>query len=116
MISIQNTLGKITMTSVFFAELVSTAAQSGYGIAGMTDSGTADSIKSILMPDFPEKGVRVVENGGALDIELHIKVMYGLNIAAAVKSITHNVKYVVEEATGLHVGHIDVLVDDIVSE
>ena len=39
---------------------------------------------------------------------------YGLNIAAIVRSITHKVKYAVEDATGLKVQRIDVCVDDIV--
>ena len=49
-----------------------------------------------------------------LVIELHIKVTFGLNIAAIVRSITHKVKYAVEDATGLKVQRIDVCVDDIV--
>ena len=53
---------------------------------------------------------------GRLVISLHIKVAYGLNIAAIVKSITHKVKYVVENATGLSVARIDVAVDDILTE
>ena len=46
--------------------------------------------------------------------ELHIKMTYGVNIAAIVRSITHKVKYAVEDATGLQVRRIDVCVDDIV--
>ena len=57
----------------------------------------------------------VTEEGGKLVIELHIKVIYGINISAVVKSITHKVRYVVEDATGLQVKRIKVSVDDIVS-
>ena len=72
-------------------------------------------IDMIFGSDFPDKGVRVTEDSGKLVIELHIKVTYGLNISAIVKSITHKVKYVVEDATGLQVKKINVSVDDIVS-
>ena len=115
MVSFYTTLGEITVAASYFSELVSEAVKSGYGVAGMAPGGAADSLKSIIFSDFSEKGVRVVESAGALDIELHIKVMYGLNIAAAVKSLSHKVKYVVEEATGLKVRRVDVLVDDVVS-
>ncbi|MGD9560302.1 MAG: Asp23/Gls24 family envelope stress response protein, partial [Oscillospiraceae bacterium] len=98
-----------------FAELVATAAKSGFGVAGMAMRGASDNIKSLWQKDFPEKGVRVQEEDGKLMIELHIKVTYGLNITAAVRSITHKVKYVVEEATGLEVGKIDVMVDDVMA-
>ena len=68
----------------------------------------------VLGTNYPDKGVRVTEEDGKLVIELHIKVTYGLNIAAIVRSITHKVKYAVEDATTLKVERIDVYVDDIV--
>lgn len=116
MINFYNTMGKVSMTGDYFAGLVSAAASSCYGVADMATSGTADTVKSLVFgANYPDKGVRVTEEGGKLIIELHIKVIYGLNIAAIVRSITHKVKYVVEEATGLEVRRINVSVDDIVA-
>lgn len=115
MIKFFTPLGKVCMTSDYFAGLVGTAAKSCYGVCGMATGGTADSVKTLVLgKDFPDKGVRVTEESGALVIELHIKVTYGVNIAAIVRSITHKVKYAVEDATGLKVLRIDVCVDDIV--
>ena len=116
MINFYNTLGKVSMTGDYFAGLVSAAASSCYGVADMATSGASDTVKGMIFgSDFPDKGVRVTEDSGKLVIELHIKVTYGLNISAIVKSITHKVKYVVEDATGLQVKKINVSVDDIVS-
>ena len=116
MINFYNTFGKVSMTGDYFAGLVSAAASSCYGVADMATSGASDTVKGMIFgSDFPDKGVRVTEDGGKLVIELHIKVTYGLNISAIVKSITHKVKYVVEDATGLQVIKINVSVDDIVS-
>ncbi len=116
MINFYNTFGKVSMTGDYFAGLVSAAASSCYGVADMATSGASDTVKGMIFgSDFPDKGVRVTEDGGKLVIELHIKVTYGLNISAIVKSITHKVKYVVEDATGLQVKKINVSVDDIVS-
>ena len=61
-----------------------------------------------------DRAVNRLCEDGKLVIELHIKVTYGLNIAAIVRSITHKVKYAVEDATTLKVERIDVYVDDIV--
>ena len=94
MITLQNPMGTISMTSDYFAELVS----------------------QVFGSDFPEKGVRVTQSDRSLTIELHIKVGYGLNIATIVKSITHKVKHEVEKATGLTVARIEVSVDDIVAD
>lgn len=115
MISFYNTFGKVSLTSGFFSELVAAAAQSGYGVAGMADKGPADNIRTLLRLSAPDKGVKVSEKDQKLNIEIHIKVMYGLNIKTAVKSLTHKVKYTVEEATGLIVNRIDVAVDDVVN-
>lgn len=115
MINFYNTMGKVSMTGEYFAGLVSAAAQSCYGVADMATSGATDTLKTLVLgSDFPDKGVRVIDDGGKLVIELHIKVTYGLNITAIVRSITHKVKYVVEDATGLTVKRINVAVDDIV--
>ena len=115
MIKLYNPLGKVCMSSEYFAGLVSTAAQSCYGVRGMVTGSKTDSLKSLVLGTyFPDKGVRVTEEDGRLNIELHIQVTYGLNIAAIVRSITHKVKYAVEDATSLKVLRIDVRVDDIV--
>lgn len=114
MISIYNSYGTISMAESYFSELVAIAAKKSFGVADMATHGAADSIRCFLQNDFPERGVRVNSVDGKLEIGLHIKVSYGLNIAAIVKSISHKVKYVVEDATGLTVAKIDVFVDDIV--
>ena len=117
MINFYNTFGKVSMTGDYFAGLVSAAASSCYGVADMATSGASDTVKGMIFgSDFPDKGVRVTEDGGKLVIELHIKVGYGLNIATIVQSITHKVKHEVENATGLKVERIEVSVDDIVAD
>lgn len=116
MIKVYNTMGRINLTNDYFAGLVSAAAKSCFGVAGMATGPRArDNLKDLVLgSDFPDKGVLVTENDGQLEIELHIKMTYGLNIATMTQSITHKVKYAVEEATGLRVRRIDVCVDDIV--
>ena len=114
MIKVQRPLGELRLTGSYFAELVSSAAQNCYGVADMAPCGYRDVAASLLPDIAPEKGVRVLRENGELCIELHIKVMYGINISAIVKSIIHKVKYAVEDATGLSVRRIRVSVDDIV--
>ncbi len=115
MIQLYTPIGRITVTGDYLAGVVSTAAQSCYGVCGMSTGTNVENIKNTLLgPYYPDKGVRVTEDDGQLRIELHIKVTYGLNISAIVQSITHKVKYALEDASGLKVRKIDVYVDDIV--
>ena len=117
MIKFYTPLGKVSLTNDYFAGLVGNAVTSCYGVAGMHTAGAADSVKTLIFgSDIPEKGVVVTERDGELNIDLHIKVLFGLNIGAIVDSITNKVRHVVEEATNLKVNNINVSVDDIVAE
>lgn len=49
-------------------------------------------------------------------MDLHISVIYGMNISAIAKSIVNKVRYTVEEATGLDVKKVNVFVDGMKSE
>ncbi|MEG1781941.1 MAG: Asp23/Gls24 family envelope stress response protein [Oscillospiraceae bacterium] len=117
MIKFYTPLGKISLTNDYFAGLVGNAIISCYGVAGMSFAGPADNVKTLLFgSDIPEKGVVVSEDNGELIIDLHIKVIFGVNIATIVENITEKVRYAVEQATSLKVRSINVSVDDIISE
>ncbi len=51
-----------------------------------------------------------------LIVDLHISVIYGMNISAIAKSIVNKVRYTVEEATGLDVKKVNVYVDGMKTE
>lgn len=115
MIKYRNPLGTISLTEDYFADVVSESAKGCFGVADMAARNVRDDMRSLVLgSQYSQKGVSVQEEDGMLVIGLHIKVGYGLNIAASVKSISHKVKYAVEDATGLKVRRIDVCVDDIV--
>lgn len=117
MVKISNTHGTITLTTEYFANLVGTTATTSFGVSGMASSGPIEGMRSLLFgSDFPEKGVRVFERNGNLKIDIHIRVVYGMNISAIVESISQKVKYAVEEATGLRVDSINVFVDELEAE
>lgn len=115
MVSFYTPNGKISILESYFAELVGAVSKSAVGVAGMATLGAGDTIRCLLRAECPEKGVRVTQQDGQLFIHLHIQVVYGINIKEAVKSITHKVKYLVEEATGFPVKRVDISVDDVVS-
>ncbi len=116
MVKFYTHLGKIELSSDYFASLVSSALSSCYGVAGMHVSGKADGVKAFLFgKDMPGKGVTITKEGEELNIDLHIKIMYGVSIPAIVENIKDRVKYVIEDATELKVKKINVTVDDIVA-
>ncbi|MBC8584666.1 Asp23/Gls24 family envelope stress response protein [Youxingia wuxianensis] len=116
MINIENELGSIEISQEYFANLVGKAASECFGVAGMVSSPSQGLRSAALGKDVPDKGVRVRTSGGGLVIDLHIVVVYGMNISAIVKSIVNKVRYTVEQATGLDVAKVNVFVDEMKTE
>ncbi len=117
MIKINNSKGSIRITGAYLAALSGIAAQSCFGVADMADANTGDTLKTIVFgKNYTDKGVRVVESDGKLFIELHITVIYGLNISAIVKSIINKVRYTVEQATDIPVEEVTVVVENVKDE
>lgn len=118
MIQIENHLGTIGISENYFTKLIGSTVTSCFGVAGTVNSSPIQGIRSLIQKkkDFVDKGVAVRSEDGALVVDLHIVVLYGINISAISQSIINKVQYTVEEATGLTVKKINVYVDDIISE
>lgn len=112
MIQIETRLGTVEISSDYFANLVGHAASGCFGVAGMVETDTTQKLRSIASKgNLPDKGVSVRYVAGALQIDLHIAVVYGINISAIVRSIVSEVRYAVEQSTGFKVDKINVFVD-----
>ncbi len=117
MIRIDNHLGSIEISQEYFAYLIGNAVSSCYGVAGMVKSGTRQGLRSIFFKrSFADEGIHVRSENDRLIVDLHICVIYGMNIAEISKSIINKVRYTVEEATGLSVKKVNVYIDGMKSE
>ncbi len=112
MICIDNRYGTIEISQEYFRYLIGYAVTSCYGVAGMVRSGPRQGLRSMLSRRaHADDGVHVRSEGDRLVVDLHITVIYGMNISAIAKSIVHKVRYTVEDATGLTVKKVNVFVD-----
>ena len=112
MIRIENRYGTIEVSQDYFRYLVGNAVSSCYGVAGMVRNGARQGLRSMISRrTYADDGVRVRSDGERLIVDIHIEVIYGMNIAAIAKSIVNKVRYTVEEATGLTVKKVNVFVD-----
>ena len=115
MVKFENPQGYIEITNNYFSQLVGNAAQSCFGVTRMVNPNPYHSIKSIIKNkaslDNSNQGVIVKSINGALVIDLHIAISYGVNIATITDSITNKVRYTVEAATGLKVSKVNIHVD-----
>ncbi len=112
MIRIENRYGTIEVSQEYFRYLVGNAVSSCYGVAGMVRNGARQGLRSMISRRaYADDGVRVRSDGERLIVDIHIEVIYGMNISAIAKSIVNKVRYTVEEATGLTVKKVNVFVD-----
>ena len=123
MVSINNHLGTINYTKQFFYTLIGGTVTNCFGVVDMN----AGDVKQTFIEKVPipfikkfaektilsEKGVTVKFKNGKLYIDLHITVMYGVNVSTIVKSIIHKVRYAVEEETEFSVEKVNVFVDSV---
>lgn len=115
MIKFENPQGYIEITNNYFASLVGNTAQSCFGVTRMVNPNPYHSLKSAIKSkaelDNSNEGVFVKSINGALVIDLHIAVSYGVNISTITDSIMNKVRYTVETATGLKVSKVNVHID-----
>jgi uncharacterized alkaline shock family protein YloU len=116
MVTVENHIGKISVSENYLTQLVKHTVTGCFGVADVCCVNTFRSVVSALTfgkAYKQQRGVAIrTDKDGGLVINLHIKVTYGTNITAAVDSIIHKVSFTLEETAGIDVHKINVYVDD----
>ncbi|MCE5189363.1 MAG: Asp23/Gls24 family envelope stress response protein [Eubacteriales bacterium] len=108
------TLGKITVADDLIASIAGYAAVENYGIVGMNSKKASDSFVELFGKDNMRRGVKVtVISPEVIDIDLYVTLEYGVSLPAVAQNAKSNVKYRVEEMTGITVRAVNVHVENI---
>ena len=83
------------------------------GIVGMASLSMISGLATLLKKDNLSKGVEITIENNEITAELHIIVAYGVSISAVADNLIENVKYKVEEFTGMKVKNIFVYVEGV---
>ena len=111
---ISNANGDILIDQEVMAKYAGSAAIENFGIVGMASVNVKDGLVKLLKKESVSRGVNVVvDENNKLKINLHIIVAYGVSIHAVCENLISNVKYKVEEFTGLEVEKISVFVEGV---
>lgn len=114
MISYETMVGKIEISEAYLSRLIGHEVTSCFGVVGMMPSGSRQRISKMFSKKDPkDTGIKVTGNTDSITVEIHITVIYGMNINAIASSITEKVKYAVKEATGIKVSKVIVKIDGI---
>ncbi|MFA5576974.1 MAG: Asp23/Gls24 family envelope stress response protein [Tissierellaceae bacterium] len=108
-----NEFGTISIDDNVLETLAGISAMESYGIVGMASKSAADGLFELLKWDYLSKGVKVYSKDGALTIDLHVILEYGVNISVVAENIIDRVKFNLENFTGLKIDKINVHVQGI---
>ena len=73
-----------------------------------------DGLTRLLKRESLTKGVEVtIDDDNQINIRFHVIIAYGVSIATVADNLMNNVKYKVEQFTGMEVGRIDIFVEGV---
>ena len=114
MIAYETRLGKIDISAGYLSKLIGNEVTSCFGVVGMVANNSKQKLfNKFYKNDSIDTGIRVTGDANGVKVEVHIVVVYGMNINAIAASITEKVKYVVKERTGITVQKVRVKIDGI---
>ena len=106
-------IGEILIDSEVLAQYAGASAVESFGVVGMASINMKDGIVKLLKRDNLSHGVGVILEDNKITIDLHIIVSYGVSISAVADNLISNVKYNVEEFSGIEVKKINIFVEGV---
>ena len=111
--SMSTDLGIITVSPDVIAKYAGSVAIECFGIVGMAMISMKDGLVKLLKRESLSKGVDLTVEDNKIKIDFHMIVSYGVNILSVSDNLMSNVKYKVEEFTGMKVGKINIFVEGV---
>ena len=106
-------IGEVLIDNDVLSKYAGASAVECFGVVGMASINMKDGIVKLLRKDSLSHGVNVCVEDNKIIIDLHIIVSYGVSISAVAENLISNVKYRVEEFTGLEVVKINIFVEGV---
>ena len=106
-------LGEILVNTDVIAKYAGSAAVECFGVVGMASIKMKDGLAKLLRMENLNQGVDVLIEENKITINLHIIVSYGVSISAVAENLIGNVRYKVEEFSGLSVVKVNVFVEGV---
>ena len=111
--SMNTHIGKITIDKEVVSRYAGSVAVECFGIVGMAGVNVKDGLVKILKMDNISRGIVVRMVNNKLVLDFHVIVAYGVSIMAVSDNLISNVKYKVEEFTGIKVAKVNVFVEGV---
>ena len=110
---INNKLGEIQINPEVIAKYAGITAVECFGIVGMAAVSMKDGLVKLLKKESLTQGINVDIEENHIILDFHVIVAYGVSISAVADNLIENVKYKVEEFTGMEVDKINIFVEGV---
>lgn len=111
--SMNTHMGNIVVNNEVIAQYAGSVAVECFGIVGMAGVSVRDGLVRLLKVDSLTRGINVSLNNNKLVLDFHVIVAYGVSIIAVADNLVSNVKYKVEEFTGIEIEKINIFVEGV---
>ena len=107
---INNKLGEIQINPEVIAKYAGITAVECFGMAAVS---MKDGLVKLLKKESLTHGINVDIEENHIILDFHVIVAYGVSISAVADNLIENVKYKVEEFTGMEVDKINIFVEGV---
>ncbi len=111
--SMNTHLGNIFIDPEVIAQYAGSVAVECFGIVGMASVNMKDGLVKLLMKESITHGISVNIVNNKLILDFHVIVAYGVSIVTVCDNLINNVRYKVENFTGLEIEKINIFVEGV---
>lgn len=111
--SMNTHMGNIAIENEVIAQYAGSVAMECFGIVGMAGINVKDGLVKLLKKENITRGINVLVNNNKLTLNFHVIIAYGVSIIAVSDNLISNVKYKVEEFTGIEIEKINIFVEGV---
>lgn len=111
--SMNTHLGNILIDPEVIAQYAGSVAVECFGIVGMATVNVKDGLVKLLKKESITHGISVNIVNNKLILDFHVIVAYGVSIVAVSDNLISNVKYKVENYTGLEIEKVNIFVEGV---
>ena len=111
--SLNTHMGNVAIGNDVIAHYAGSIAMECFGIVGMAGINVKDGLVKLLKKESMTRGINVSIRNNKLTINFHVIVAYGVSILAVTDNLISNVKYKLEEFTGIEVAKINIFVEGV---
>ncbi len=111
--SMNTHMGNIAIDNEVIAQYAGSVAMECFGVVGMAGINVKDGLVKLLKMDSMTRGINVLIQNNKLTLNFHVILAYGVSILAVSDNLISNVKYKLEEFTGIEVEKINIFVEGV---